>query len=141
MQDIAVEVVSIADACLGGLQGRSALIIGPDERRYPYQQLFHQARMKNVFLEETAGRVQMLLPHVHLLIALPAPPSPGQGGFPLLTAAQVAQGCVGRRSPLLIFDLAPVPSVEELVGLLPSVCLYTPEDIRHILRKVESKAS
>ncbi len=141
MQDIAAEVVSIADACLGGLQGRSALLIGPDERRSPYAQLLRQARMKSVFQEEAADRLQMLLPHVQLLITVPAVLPSEQPAAPLITAASVAQGCVGRRSPLLIFDLALIPSVEEMAGLLPSVCLYTPEDIRHILRKVQSKAS
>jgi len=40
---------------------------------------------------------------------------------------------VGRRAPLLIFDLASTTSVEELAGLLPAVCLYTPSDLHHIL--------
>jgi glutamyl-tRNA reductase len=60
---------------------------------------------------------------------------------PLLTAANIARGCTGRNRPLLIFDLAASTSVEELVGLLPTVCLYTPEDIRRILGKTIAKAS
>lgn len=141
MQDIAATVVSIADACLGGLQGRSALLIGASERRHLYAPLLHQARMKSVFQEDTADRLQMLLPHVQLVISIPANLPSAQSAAPLITAASVAQGCVGRRNPLLIFDLASVPSVEELTGLLPSVCLYTPDDMRYILYKTRSKAS
>jgi glutamyl-tRNA reductase len=57
--------------------------------------------------------------------------------IPQLTASAVAQGCIGRRSPLLIFDLAESTSVEELAGLLPTVCLYTPDDLRKILQKAQ----
>jgi glutamyl-tRNA reductase len=141
MQDIASLVVSVADAGLGGLQGRSALLIGPQDLRSPYSQLLRQARMKNVFQEETAARLQMLLPHVQLVITTPAISFVEPPERPLISAASLALGCAGRRSPLLIFDLALVSSVEEMAGLLPSICLYTPEDIRHLLRKVESKAS
>jgi hypothetical protein len=123
------EIISIADACLGGLRGRSALIIGSEEARQPYKRLLQEAGMKNVFQEENYRRVPTLLPHVQLLMNLPAPCSP----VPLLTAATIAEGCIGRHTPLLIFDLAPSTSVEELAGLLPSVCLYTPSDLRHVL--------
>jgi glutamyl-tRNA reductase len=59
----------------------------------------------------------------------------------LITAASIAQGCIGRRTPLLIFDLAEFASVEELAGLLPTVCLYTPDDIRRILSRTEVQIS
>ena len=143
MYDIAPEVISIADACLGGLQGRSALLIGPAEQRYPYLQLLRQMRVKIVYQEDTSVRVPQLLPHAQLLINMPASSAQGEkaNAENLITAATIAKGCVGRRTPLLIFDLAPTTSVEELAGLLPSVCLYTPEDIRNILAKIEMKAS
>ena len=142
MHDIAPEVVSIADACLGGLQGRSALLIGPAEQRYPYLQLLRQMRMKIVYQEDTPVRVPQLLPHAQLLINTPTSSAQGEHAKAnnLITAATIARGCVGRRTPLLIFDLAPTTSVEELAGLLPSVCLYTPEDIRTILARLEMKA-
>jgi hypothetical protein len=41
----------------------------------------------------------------------------------------------------LILDLAPHPSVEELAGLLPAVCLYTPDDLNNVLNKTVVKAS
>ncbi|GHO86596.1 hypothetical protein [Dictyobacter formicarum] len=143
MQDIAPEVLSIADACLGGLQGRSALLIGPDEQRYPYLKLLRQERMKYIYQEDTPDRVPYILPYVQLLIYLPAITrfEEQYTGVPYLTAATIARGCEGRRTPLLVFDLAPTTSVEELAGLLPAVCLYTPEDLRRILCKTAMKAS
>lgn len=140
MQKIAPEVVSIADACLGGLQGRSALVIGSEEQRYPYMKLLRSMRMKYVYEEDTPARASYILPHVQLLISLPSC-EPGSA-IPLLSAARIAKGCDGRHIPLFIFDLAPYPyaSVEELAGLLPTVCLYTPDDLRRILGKEMAKA-
>jgi glutamyl-tRNA reductase len=143
MHDIAPAVVSIADACLGGLQGRSALLIGPADQRSPYLHLLRQARMKYVYQEENAEKVSALIPHVQLLINIPVVPtfSGGVSSSCALTAASIAKGCENRRTPLLIFDLAPTTSVEELAGLLPAVCLYTPDDLRSILAKEEVRAS
>lgn len=153
MYDIAPEVVSIADACLGGLQGRSALLIGPHESRSIYVPLLRLARMKNIFQEDTPEHVSSLLPYVQLVISLPAMlhcvdeytlAASVAIPAPALTAAIIAKGCEGRRTPLLIFDLDSLSSVEELAGLLPAVCLYTPDDLRHILFKpktVTMKAS
>ncbi len=125
----AEEIISIADACLGGLRGRSALVIGPKEQRRPYIQLLQKAEMKNIYQEDPPFQVSAILPNVQLLISVPAPLPP----VPLLTAATIAEGCVGRRTPLLIFDLATsASSVEEIAGLLPTVCLYTPEDLWRI---------
>ena len=125
----AEEIISIADACLGGLRGRSALVIGPKEQQRPYTQLLQKAEMKHIYQEDTPYQVSSILPHVQLLISVPAPLPP----LPLLKAATIAEGCVGRRTPLLIFDLATsASSVEEIAGLLPTVCLYTPEDLRRI---------
>ncbi len=139
MPAVAPEVVSIADACLGGLQDRSALLIGPEERCYPYMQLLKRAKMKCVYQEDTPARVPYLLPYVQLLISMPALPT--YTTTPILSAASIAKGCAGRHTPLLIFDLAPSGSVEELAGLLPAVCLYTPNDLRTILAKTDLKAS
>ena len=145
MYDIAPEVVSIADACLGGLRGRSALLIGPKERCSLYGQLLQRAYMKNVFQEETPTGVSALLPHVQLVISMPLTfrRADDTGGsiavaVPTLTAAIIARGCERRRTPLLIFDLDPLSSVEDLAGLLPAVCLYTSEDLRRILLKPET---
>ena len=138
MQDFAPEIVSIADACLGGLRGRSALLIGPEEQRQPYVLLLQQAEMKRIYQEETPLRISSLLPHVQLLMNLPTPRTPSQP-LSFITAASIASGCARRRTPLLIFDLAESTSVDELAGLLPAVCLYTPRDLRQILMPGEVK--
>jgi glutamyl-tRNA reductase len=141
MQDIAPDVVSMADACLGGLTGRSALLIGPEELRSSYLKLLRQARMKHIYQEDTPARLPSILPYVQLLIYMPALVRTPDRGFvvPQITAASIAQGCDGRRTPLLIFDLAPSASIEELAGLLPAVCLYPPNDIHNILYKTALK--
>ncbi len=136
MQDIAPEVVSIADACLGGLYGRSALLIGPAEQRAPYMTLLQRAGMTYIFQEDIPSRVSSLLSKVQLLISIPAPTALMSPHESMLTAATIAQGCDGRHTPLLIFDLAHSTSVEEIAGLLPAVCLYTPEDLRRVLLQV-----
>ncbi|HEX4207649.1 MAG TPA: hypothetical protein VHZ51_26310 [Ktedonobacteraceae bacterium] len=147
MQDIAPEIVSIADACLGGLRGRAALLIGPEEQRRPYADLLRQEKIKSLYEEDTPERIAYLLPYVQLLISLPAVQhtvlnvsTAEQHTLPL-TAASIAKGCIGRNKPLLILDLVPSSSVEELAGLLPAVCLYTPADLRIMLAKAEAKAS
>ncbi len=132
MYDVAPEVVSIADACLGGLRGRSVLLIGPLQQRQQYTALLQQAGIKYIYQEDTPLHVSAILPHVQLLIHVPGSSS----NPPLITAASIAKGCVGRRTPLIIFDLAESISVEELAGLLPAVCLYTPDDMRSILSKL-----
>jgi hypothetical protein len=127
------EVVAIADACLGGLRGRSALIIAPREQQLPYTRLLQRAEMKYIYQEETPLNVSSILPRVQLLISAPTKAQ----AMPWLRAASIAQGCIGRRTPLLIFDLSQSnSSVEELAGLLPAGCLYTPEDMQRIFAKI-----
>ncbi|HLX56561.1 MAG TPA: hypothetical protein VKR83_06025 [Ktedonobacteraceae bacterium] len=132
MQQSIPEIVSIAEACLGGLRGRSALLIGSEMQQQPYKMLLQQASIKSIYQEETPQRLAMLLPHVQLLMNMPDPSLPDSAALQV-TAAAIAQGCAGRRAPLVIFDLAETPSIEELAGLLPAVCLYTPDDLRSIL--------
>ena len=128
------EIVSIAEASLGGLRGRSALLVGPEEQRQPYRVLLHQGGMKYIYQEDTQSSLSAIIPHVQLIMNVPTS-STLSHPIPQLTASAIAQGCIGRRSPLLIFDLAESTSVEELAGLLPAVCLYTPDDLRRILKK------
>ncbi len=140
MQPFAPEIVSIAETCLGGLRGRSALLIGPEEQCQSYKLLLQQAGMKYIYQEETYYQVSDILPHVQLLMNLPASSS-SLYTIPLITASAIARGCIGRRTPLLIFDLAESPSIEELAGLLPTVCLYTPEDLWQILSRSQVQVS
>lgn len=128
------EVVSIAEASLGGLRGRSALLIGPEEHRRPYGAMLHREEMKYIYQEDNHLAVASIIPNIQLLMHLPVSSTPLLP-TPTITASSIAQGCIGRHSPLLIFDLAESTSIEELAGLLPAVCLYTPDDLRKILRK------
>lgn len=129
MQHGQANIISIADACLGGLRGRAALLVGSEELLLPYKGLLLEAGMKTVLYEKDNSRIPVLLPQVQLLMNMPTPGERTR----LLTAATIAEGCIGRHTPLLIFDLASSTSVEELAGLLPAVCLYTPSDLRHVL--------
>jgi hypothetical protein len=130
IQTVAPQVISIADACLGGLRGRAALLIGPAALRQTYTHLLQQAGMQAIYEEDGAAHLERLLPQVHLLISM-ASATPEA---PPISAAAIAQGCGNRQTPLIILDLASIPSVEEAAGLLPFVCLYTPADLRRILR-------
>jgi hypothetical protein len=134
MRNSAYEVVAIAASCLGGLRGRSALLIGPEEQRRPYLALLQQAGMKYVYQEATPQQTSSIIPHIQLLISVPGH-SPATSAIPLLTADVIAEGCIGRHTPLLIFDIGDTTSVEELAGLLPAICLYTPEDMHRIFSK------
>ncbi|MGH2498276.1 MAG: hypothetical protein ACRDIV_26575 [Ktedonobacteraceae bacterium] len=134
----ASEITSMAEACLGGLKGRSALLIGPERLGQPYTALLQQKGIKSIYQEETSQRLVALLPLVQLLMYIPDPSQPDETRpHPAITAAAIAQGCAGRRAPLVVFDLAETSSIEELAGLLPAVCLYTPDDLRAILARYQ----
>lgn len=136
MLHFAPEITSMAEACLGGLHGRSVLLIGPERLRQPYKALLQQMGIKTIYQEETPERIVALLPQVQLLMHIPEPSPVASTNSPTqITTAAIAQGCAGRRAPLVIFDLAETPSIEELAGLLPAVCLYTPDDLRAILAR------
>lgn len=144
MYDIAPKVVAIAEASLGGLQGKSALLIGPQQQRYPYLNVLRNISMKYILEEDVPNRLEHLISYVQLIISVPAHMSDNNSHPFLLSAASIAQGCAGRRTPLVIFDLSPTPyapSVEEMAGLLPAVCLYTPDDISHILAQEKCQNS
>ena len=129
MKRIPSEIVSIASASLGSLRGRSVLLIGSDIDCRVYKQLLQEEGTETVFQEKNYANVSKLLPQIQLLINIPnCDTSP-----PLLSAGTIAKGCIGRRTPLVIFDLATSTSVEEIAGLLPAVCLYTPPELQNIL--------
>lgn len=89
--------------------------------------------MKQVYQEDTPQRITPLLPFVQLLLNIPASSQALSGST--ISAVSVAMGCHGRQTPLFIFDLAENSSIEEMVELLPMVCLYTPDDLCRILGK------
>src|SRR5690242_19065851 len=136
MSQFAPEIASMAEACLGGLRGRSVLLIGAERLCQPYKTLLQQMGVKTIYQEETPERLAHLLPLVQLLMHIPEPsPIAHMDSSPQISAVAIAQGCAGRRAPLVIFDLAETPSIEELAGLLPAVCLYTPDDLRAIFAR------
>ena len=94
MQHFMEEVVSIADACLGGLRGRSALLVGPEEQRQPYRLLLQQAGMKYIYQEDTYCSVSAIIPQVQLLMNLPVPPTSSHA-IPRLTAQLLPRVALG----------------------------------------------
>ena len=140
MLHFASEITSMAEACLGGLHGRSALLIGPERLQRPYKTLLQHTGIKTIYQEETPQRLAALLPSVQLLMHIPDPlPAADADATPPISASAIAQGCAGRRAPLVIFDLGETSSIEELAGLLPAVCLYTPDDLRAILARYQKQ--
>ncbi len=130
MQSFKSAVIALADGCLGGLRGRSALLIGPQEFRRSYELMLKQSGMKQLYHADTSEDILHVLPDIQLLLYMPDKQS-NEG----LSAITIAMGCRERHTPLLIFDLAESPSVENEVELLPMVCLYTPDDLRWIFAK------
>ena len=142
MLHFAPEITSMAEACLGGLCGRSALLIGPERQLQPYKMLLQQMGIKAIYQEETPERLVALLPLVQLLMYIPDPsPAEDATSPPHITAGAIARGCAGRRAPLVIFDLAETSSIEDLAGLLPAVCLYTPDDLKAILARYQMQTA
>jgi glutamyl-tRNA reductase len=133
---ISTAAVALARDALGGLAGRSALLIGAGRTNQMCARLLRAEGIGRLILAnrtaETArdvadtigaevaslGQLTELIPQVGLIISATAAP------HLVLSAAAVAEGCKGRHAPLVILDLAVPRDVEEAAGLLPSVCLY-----------------
>ncbi|HEX6777520.1 MAG TPA: glutamyl-tRNA reductase [Ktedonobacterales bacterium] len=133
---ISAAAVDLARDALGGLAGRSALLIGAGRTNQLCGRLLRAEGVKRLVLvnrtAETAqevadsldaeaapiSRLPELIPQVSLILSATAAP------HIVLSAATVAQACQGRHTPLVILDLAVPRDVEETAGLLPSVCLY-----------------
>ncbi len=134
--------VALARDALGGLAGRSALLIGAGRtnqlcarllRAEGVQRLILANRTVDTALElaravdaevATLSQLAELIPQVGLIISATAAP------HLILSAAMVAEGCQGRHAPLVMLDLAVPRDVEEAAGLLPSVCLYNIDALR-----------
>jgi glutamyl-tRNA reductase len=133
---ISAAAVALARDALGGLKGRSALLIGAGRTNLLCARLLRAEGVGRLILAnrtpETArefasavgaevaplSQLAGLIPEVSLIISATAAP------HLILSAATVAEGCKGRHTPLVILDLAVPRDVEEAAGLLPSVCLY-----------------
>lgn len=139
---ISAAAVALARDALGGLKGRSALLIGAGRTNEICARLLRAEGIGRLILAnrtpETAqelaravgaesaplSQLAELIPEVGLIISATAAP------HLILSAATVAEGRKGRRTPLVILDLAVPRDVEEAAGLLPSVCLYNIDALR-----------
>lgn len=139
---VASLAVRVASESLGGLAGKSALLIGAGRTSQLCAQLLRDEGIQRLVLanrtaatadelaQEVNGQavaladVAEVIPNIQLIVSATAAP------HLVLSAATVARGMAGRRSPLVIVDLAVPPDVEEEAGLLPSVSLYTLDALR-----------
>ncbi len=134
--------VRVAGDALGDLRGVTAMLIGAGKTSQLCARLLRETgagrlllanrtpEAANALAAEVGGEVVALraveerIPDVRLIVSATTAPRP------VLSAASVAHGMRGRRTPLVIFDLAVPPDVEEAVGLLPHVSLYTLDTLR-----------
>lgn len=141
---VAALAVRVARESLGGLGGRSALLIGAGRTSQMCAQLLRAEGIDHLYLanrtaqtaaalaEEVGGdaislaEIAEAIPAVQLIVSATAAP------HLVLNAATVARGTAGRRTPLVIVDLAVPPDVDEAVGLLPTVSLYTLDSLRSL---------
>jgi glutamyl-tRNA reductase len=141
---VAALAVRVARESLGQLTGKTALIIGAGRTSRLCAQLLRgegvarlmlanrSARSAADLAEEVGGEtlplheIDRALPDVQLVISATAAP------HVVLDAATVARGLGKRHAPLIVIDLAVPADVEEAVGLLPPVSLYTLDGLRAV---------
>ena len=146
---IASVAISVAEDSLGSLSGRSALLIGAGKTSGLCGERLRERGIEEVILaNRTSTTAAELAERLHattiplsdlssaistvdLIISATAAP------HHILKTADVARGTLGRHNPLVIFDLAVPPDVEEDVGLLPAVSLHSLD----MLRGIETDAS
>ncbi|MGH2516825.1 MAG: glutamyl-tRNA reductase [Ktedonobacterales bacterium] len=139
---VAALAVRVASDALGGLAGKSALLIGAGRTSQLCARLLRDEGIQRLVLanrtamtadklaQEVGGEavalasIEEVLPDVHLILSATAAP------HTVLSAATIAHGRAGKYAPLVIVDLAVPPDVEEEAGLLPSVSLYTLDALR-----------
>ncbi|HEV8193599.1 MAG TPA: glutamyl-tRNA reductase [Ktedonobacterales bacterium] len=139
---VAALAVRVARESLGQLAGKSALIIGAGRTSRLCAQLLRSEGLARLVLanrsaqsaadlaDEVGGEtlalheIPRVLPDVQLIISATAAP------HVVLDAATVAHGLGKRHTPLIVIDLAVPADVEEAVGLLPPVSLYTLDSLQ-----------
>ncbi|HKV83033.1 MAG TPA: glutamyl-tRNA reductase [Ktedonobacterales bacterium] len=146
---VAALAVRVASESLGGLAGKSALVIGAGRTSQLCAQLLRQGGIDRLALanrsasaardlaEQVGGDpipladVERAIQDISLIISATAAP------HTILHGSTVAGGMAGRRAPLVVVDLAVPPDVSEDVGLLPSVSLYTLDSLRALDSEVD----
>ncbi|HEX6799058.1 MAG TPA: glutamyl-tRNA reductase [Ktedonobacterales bacterium] len=145
--------VRVAGEALGDLRDVPALLIGAGKTSQLCARLLREAGAGRLLLAnrtpaaasalaaEVGGEViglrevEQAIPNVRLIVSATTAPRP------MLSVASVARGMQGRRSPLVVFDLAVPPDVEEAVGLLPHVSLYTLDTLRALEATTQAPTS
>lgn len=148
---VAALAVQVAAEAVGGLAGKSALLIGAGRTSRLCAEHLRAGGITRLILanrtsqtaaalaQEVQGDAMDLamladvIPTVHLIVSATAAP------HAVLDAATVAHALAGRHTPLVIVDLAVPPDVEDAVGMLPLVSLYT-LDTLHTLDAVTAQA-
>ena len=141
-RSLAVAGIRVAADSLGGLKGKSALVIGAGRTSQICARQLRAAGVARLMLanrsaraaEELAAEVQAAavslddiceaISDADLIVSATAAP------HTVLSAASVACGLRGRRTPLVILDLAMPADVDAAAGLLPQVSLYTLDHLR-----------
>jgi len=149
---VARVAVRVAGGALGGLAGKTALLIGAGRtsqlcaglaRDAGAERLLFANRTESVAAEVARaiggepvplGEIAEWLPRVDLVVSATAAP------HVILTAEAVARATADRSAPLVIVDLAVPPDVEAAVGRLPGVALHTLDDLRGAGDEAEESA-
>lgn len=141
-RSLAAAGIQVAAESLGGLAGRSALVIGAGRTSQICARQLRAAGVAQLTLANRSTRaaaelaaevdaatislddVCEAITGADLIVSATAAP------HAVLSAATVACGLQGRRTPLVILDLAVPEDVDAAAGLLPQVSLYTLDHLR-----------
>lgn len=141
-RSLAAAGIQVAAEALGGLAGRAALVIGAGRTSQLCARQLRAAGVGRLVLAnrttqaasdlaaEVAAETVSLddvceaIGSVDLIVSATAAP------HTVLSAANVACGLQGRRTPLVIVDLAVPADVDAAAGLLPQVSLHTLDQLR-----------
>ncbi|MBP9009280.1 MAG: glutamyl-tRNA reductase [Methanospirillum sp.] len=143
--------VLLAEEQLGSLAGRHILVLGTGEMGVLVTQALAAKQLSAIYVaNRTFDRAQCLAEKVHgtavpmadlyryltmsdVIICCTAAP------HPVIKVQEVMEALKGRswpldhsRRPLIIVDIAQPRDVEEDVGKIPGVCLYTIDDLRKV---------
>jgi glutamyl-tRNA reductase len=144
-RSLATAGVRVAIDALGGLEGRTALVVGAgrtsqlcaqqlrargigrlvlaNRSAHAAAELALQVSAEVVALED----VREVIGGVDLIMSATAAP------HIVLPAATIASGLAGRHRPLVVVDLAVPADVDPAVGLLPQVVLYGLDQVREAI--------
>ncbi|HOL41689.1 glutamyl-tRNA reductase [Methanospirillum sp.] len=143
--------VLLAEERLGSLEGRHILVLGSGEMGVLVTQALAAKHLSAIYVaNRTFDRARLLAEKVHgtavpmadlyryltlsdVVICCTAAP------HPVIRAEEVSQAMNSRswpldttRRPLIIVDIAQPRDVEEEVGKIPGICLYTIDDLRKV---------